>query len=245
MADEKFLAFAQEGKIELFLDSLYARKIVDVKLTGRNLAHLVGGLLIRDSRAAHPLGNRRNIRSQKLIQVALERRLFQLHVPHDGVVGGSGLFVLIEFKDEFVESCDSTADILVRDIDGRREKLVFGIGDSELLQVLSMGDFSLQAFHLLSGLDALGHVRLTVILNAEKLIVLLERCNLRLLRTELRIQLGYAGVDIFGCLLDDVLFLLYGILVINSYNLVEDIGGSLRRSVPEGQIDDTVRSAVP
>ena len=245
LADEKFLALAEEGQVQFLLDALHAGDVVNVELPARNLAHLLVGTLAHSLHGPDLLLDGANVGSQELVQVALESTQFRLQVPNDRIIGGTGLLVLVQLEDQLIELRNRGFDVLVLDIDCDREQAVLGIRVRELHQVLRMGNLRLQPLHLFRGFDTGREIGLTVLLQVQDLVVPLEVRDLRLFGAQFAVQLRNPGIDVFRSLLDDVLLLLDRVVIIDGNHLVDDVCRPLWVRIPEGEIHDTVRLAVP
>ena len=244
LADQEFLALTEERQVQFLLDALDPGDVVNIQLPAGDGTHLVVRPLPHGLHGLQTLAQGADISGQKLVQVALEGALLQVHVLHDRVVGRTGLLVLVQLEDQFVEAGDRAADVLILDIDGEREKAVRGIGIRELHQVLRMGDLRHDAFRFLRGFDARGNVVLAVVLQVQDLVVPLEGRDLGLLGTQLGVQLRDTGVDIIRGLLDDRLFLVDGILVIHGDHLVQDVRRPLGICILKREVHNPVARGV-
>ena len=108
-----------------------------------------------------------------------------------------------------------------------------------------MGNLRVDPVDLLLRLDALAQVGLAVVIEVQDLMLALEACDLGFLGAEVPVQLGDAGVDVVGRLLDDFLLLLDGVVVIDGDHLVQDVSRPLRGRIVERKVDDTVGGTVP
>ena len=124
-----------------------------------------------------------------------------------------------------------TLDMIIIDIDRNREQLVLRVGSSEIKEVLRMRDLGIQPLHFLLRLDALVQIRPAVIIKIQNLILTFETGDLRLLGTQVSIQLSYTVINEIGSLTDNLLLLLNRILVVDGNHLIQDISRTLRRGI--------------
>ena len=146
---------------------MYTGEVINIKLSAGNLTNPLIGTIPDFLNTPYFLTDRTDIGGEQLIQVALKRRLFQAHILDNGIIGGTGFLVLVQFQYQFIEPGNRGLDVLVFNIDGHREKLIIRIGIGEFHQILSVGNLSLESFDLLRGFNALGEICLAVVLQVE------------------------------------------------------------------------------
>ena len=196
LTDQKFFPATQKSQIKLLFDSLYAGNIIEVQLPSRDLPDLVTSPLAGRLHGLQFLSQGTDIGGEELVQIALERTLLQMHILNHRIIRRAGFLILVQFKDQIIESGYGPLDILVIDIDGEREQPVLGIGIRNLHQILSMRNLRHDAFCLLGRLDTCGNIILTVVFKIQDLVIPLEARDLGLLGPQFGIQLRNTGIDI-------------------------------------------------
>ena len=240
LADHQLLATAQQMEVQVLLDFRHTLQTLDVKLLLRHAAHLRACHVRRDLCFGDALLQHADIHVEQRVHVVLQGVQLSHLLLHHWVVLA---LVFLQLEHQRIVLGDKLRDVLVVDthIVGYQVSLIALVC---LYQVARRGELLVQALFLFRTLYARRKIRLAVRRNVEQTVLALEVGQGVLLHAEIALQQLQTLVDEVVCVGYDALLVLDGVVVIDAYGLVDDLGGAYGRSVLQHNRDDGVKVVV-